>query len=161
MQIPKMNIDKKHIKIGAWVLGVFLILFISLGVYAYTKREAILKKVMIKAIYKANHDYGLKVKIGTAGFSGLSSVKIKDISVVPIDRDTLSTIKEITIGIKLLPLIFGNIKLSEINLNDGALNVVLKDSLTNLDFILKRKKDTVSTTKSKVNLQPATWITNH
>ncbi len=152
MQIPKMNINKKHIKIGAWVLGVFLILFISLGVYAYTKREAILKKVMIKAIYKANHDYGLKVKIGTAGFSGLSSVKIKDISVVPIDRDTLSTIKEITIGIKLLPLIFGNIKLSEINLNDGALNVVLKDSLTNLDFILKRKKDTVSTTKSKVNL---------
>ncbi len=149
MQIP--NINKKHIKIGTWILSVFLILFISLSVYAYSKREAILKKVMIKAISKADKDYGLKVKIGAAGFSGLSSVNIKNISVVPLDRDTLTTIKEITIGIKLLPLIFGNIKLSEINLNDGALNVVLKDSLTNLDFILKRKKDTISTTKSKVN----------
>lgn len=152
MQLPKIKIPKKYLKIGAWVLGVFLLLFISVGLYAFSKREALLKKMMAKAIAKADSSYGLKVKIGSAGFSGLSSVNMKEISVVPKDRDTLSTIKDITVGVKLFPLIFGNIKLSEINLNDGALNVVLKDSLTNLDFILKRKKDTTSTTKGKVNL---------
>lgn len=152
MHLPKINIPKKYLKIGAWVLGVFLLLFLSIGVYAYSKREALLQKMMAKAISKADKDYGLKVKIGSAGFSGLSSVNMKNISVVPKDRDTLSTITDITVGVKLFPLIFGDIKLSEINLNDGALNVVLRDSLTNLDFILKRKKDTVSSTKSKVDL---------
>ncbi|MBY0543009.1 MAG: transglycosylase domain-containing protein [Sphingobacteriaceae bacterium] len=152
MHLPKINIPKKYLKIGAWVLGVFLLLFLSIGVYAYSKREALLQKMMAKAISKADKDYGLKVKIGSAGFSGLSSVNMKNISMVPKDRDTLSTIKDITVGVKLFPLIFGDIKLSEINLNDGALNVVLRDSLTNLDFILKRKKDTVSSAKSKVDL---------
>lgn len=152
MQLPKIKIPKKYLKIGAWVLGVFLLLFISVGVYAYSKREALLKKMMAKAIAKADKDYGLKIKIGSAGFNGLSSVNMKDISVVPKDRDTLSTIDDVTIGVKLFPLIFGNVKLSEINLNKGALNVVLRDSLTNLDFILKRKKKDSTTTKSKVAL---------
>ena len=152
MQLPKIKIPKKYLKIGAWVLGVFLILFISVGAYAYSKREALLKKMMAKAISKADKDYGLKIKIGSAGFSGLSTVNMKEISVVPKDRDTLSTIDDITVGVKLFPLIFGNVKLSEINLNKGSLNVVLKDSLTNLDFILKRKKKDSTTTKSKVVL---------
>ncbi|RZL48154.1 MAG: penicillin-binding protein [Pedobacter sp.] len=152
MLLPKIKIPKKYLKIGAWVLGVFLILFLSAGAYAYSKREALLKKMMAKAIAKADKDYGLEIKIGSAGFSGLSTVNMKDISVVPKDRDTLSTINDITIGVKLIPLIFGNVKLSEINLNKGSLNIVLRDSLTNLDFILKRKKKDSTTTKSKVAL---------
>lgn len=153
MQLPKIKIPKKYLKIGAWVLGVFLILFISVGVYAYSKREALLKKMVAKAIAKADKDYGLDVKIGSAGFSGLSSVHMQNISVVPKDRDTLTTINDITVGVKLFPLLFGNVKLSEINLNEGKLNIVLKDSLTNLDFILKRKKkDSVTNTSNKTTL---------
>jgi hypothetical protein len=151
MQLPKINIPKKYLKIGAWVLGVFFLLFISLGAVAYSKREALLKKMMAKAITKADATYGLKIKIGTVGFTGISTVNMKHISIVPKDRDTLSTIDDITVGIKLFPLLFGNVKLSEINLKEGKLNVVLRDSLTNIDFILKRKKkDSVST--HKVNL---------
>ncbi|MGY0039585.1 hypothetical protein [Pedobacter sp. NJ-S-72] len=65
---------------------------------------------------------------------------MKNISVVPKDRDTLSTVSDLTIGVKLLPLLFGDVKLAEVALNTGKVSVVLKDSLTNLDFILKRKK---------------------
>lgn len=104
---------------------------------------------MAKAIAKADKDYGLDIKIGEAGFSGLSTVHMKNISVVPKDRDTLSTIDDFTVGVKLFPLIFGNVKLSEIILNKGTLNVVFKDSLSNLDFFLKRKKkNTEKKTKS-------------
>ncbi|TCC93727.1 penicillin-binding protein [Pedobacter frigiditerrae] len=152
MQLPKINIPKKYLKIGVWVLGVFLLLFISVGVYAYSKREALLKKMMAKAIAKADKDYGLKIKIGSAGFTGLSAVNMKDISVVPKDRDTLSTINDITVAVKLFPLLFGDVKLSEINLDQGKLNIVLRDSTTNIDFILKRKKKDSTTAKSKVNL---------
>ncbi len=153
MQLPKINIPKKYLKIGAWVLGVFLLLFISLGAVAYSKRESLLKKAIAKAIAKADKDFGLKVQIGTAEFTGLSTVNMKNIAIVPKDRDTLSTINDVTIGVKILPLLFGNVKLSEINLNEGKLNVVIRDSLTNIDFILKRKKKEDSTsTSQKVNL---------
>ncbi|MDN3586672.1 biosynthetic peptidoglycan transglycosylase [Pedobacter aquatilis] len=152
MQIPKINIPKKYLKIGAWVLGVFFIVCIALGAVAYSKREALLKKMVAKAIAKADKDYGLDVKIGTSGFTGLSTVKMTSISVVPKDRDTLTNINELSIGVKLFPLIFGNVKLSEIKLNDGFVSVVLKDSTTNIDFILKRKKKDSTETKGKVNL---------
>ncbi len=153
MQLPKVSIPKKYYKIGAWVLGVFMLLVISLGAIAYSKREAMLNTIMAKAINKAKKEYGLTVSIGKAGFSGLSTVSMERISVVPKDRDTLTSIQGLTVGVKIFPLLFGNVKLSEIKLNNGKLNVVIRDTLTNLDFILKRKgKDSSSVAKTKVDL---------
>lgn len=152
MRIPKIKIPKKYLKIGAWVLGVFLVVCIALGAVAYSKREALLKKMVAKAIAKADKDYGLEVKIGSAGFTGLSTVKMTNISVVPKERDTLSNIGELSVGVKLFPLIFGNVKFSEVKLKEGFVSVVLKDSTTNIDFILKRKKKDSTETKGKVNL---------
>lgn len=152
MQLPKINIPVKYYKIGAWVLGVFFLLLTIIGVIAYSKREALLQKLMTKAITKAHKDYGLSLKVNHAGFSGLSTVSMEGISVVPKDRDTLSTIQNLTVGIKIFPLLFGHVKLSEIRLNNGNFNIVLKDSLSNLDFILKRKKKDSVATKGKVNL---------
>lgn len=124
MHLPKINIPKKYIKTGAWILGIFLLLLLIAGIVAYNKREALLEKIMAKAIATADNDYGLDVKISEYGFNGLSTVHMKNISVVPKDRDTLTIINDITIGVKLLPLIFGNVKLSEIDLNVGNLNIV-------------------------------------
>ena len=152
MRLPKITIPKKYIKAGAWVLGIFLTLLIIAGSIAYSKREALLKKIIARAIAKADKDYGLDVKIGEAGFSGLSTVHMKNISVVPKDRDTLSTVTDLTVGVKLFPLLFGDVKLAEIGLNTGKVNVVIRDSLTNLDFILKRKKKDKTDNKSKVDL---------
>lgn len=152
MHLPKINIPKKYIKVAAWVLGIMLTLLIIAGIVAYNKREALLKKIMAKAISKADNDYGLDVKISEYGFNGFSTVHMKNISVVPKDRDTLTTIKDMTIGVKLFPLIFGDVKLSEIALNVGQLNVVFRDSLSNLDFLLKRKKKDTPEQKSKTGL---------
>ena len=152
MRIPKIKIPKKYLKIGAWVLGVFLVVCIALGAVAYSKREALLKKMVAKAIAKADRDYGLEVKIGSAGFTGFSTVKMTNISVVPKDRDTLSNVGELSVGVKLFPLIFGKVKLSEVKLNNGFVSVVLKDSTTNIDFILKRKKKDSTQTNGKANL---------
>ncbi|MCX3264425.1 transglycosylase domain-containing protein [Pedobacter agri] len=152
MRIPKIKIPKKYLKIGAWVLGVFLIICIALGAVAYSKREALLKKMVAKAISKANKDYGLDVKIGSAGFTGMSTVKMTNISVVPKDRDTLSNISELSVGVKLFPLIFGNVKLAEVELSNGFVSVVFRDSTSNIDFILKRKKKDSTENTGKANL---------
>ncbi|MEQ7798320.1 biosynthetic peptidoglycan transglycosylase [Pedobacter sp. ASV1-7] len=152
MHLPKINIPKKYIKAGAWVLGIFLLLLTITGIIAYNKREALLKKMMAKAINKADKDYGLEVKIAEYGFNGLSTVHMKNVSVVPKDRDTLSTISDMTIGVKLFPLIFGDVKLSKIDLHTGKLNIVFRDTLSNLDFFLKRKKKDDTEKKTKADL---------
>ena len=152
MHFPKINIPKKYIKAGAWILGILLVLVVILGSIAYSKREALLKQMVAKAISKADKDYGLDVKIEKAGFSGLSTIYMKNISVVPKDRDTLTTIRDITIGVKLFPLLYGNVKLAELGLNTGKFNIVLKDSLTNLDFFLKRKKKDKTDKNVKMDL---------
>jgi len=152
MHLPQIKVPKKYIKIGAWVLGGILVILVISGSIAYSKRAELLKKMMAKAISKADKDYGLEIKIGSAGFSGLSTVHMTNISVVPKDRDTLSTVSDMTIGVKLFPLLFGNVKLSEVNLNSGKITVVRRDSLTNLDFILKRKKKDSTENKSKLDL---------
>lgn len=108
--------------------------------------------MVAKAIAKANKDYGLDVKIGSAGFTGMSTVKMTNISVVPKERDTLSNIGELSVGVKLFPLIFGNVKLAEVELSNGFVNVVFKDSTSNIDFILKRKKKDSTENTGKANL---------
>ncbi len=152
MQLPKIKIPKKYIKICAWIVGVLAILLLAGGAVAYSKREALLHKMVAKAIQKADKDFGLEVKIGEYGFNGLNKVHMNKVSVVPKDRDTLTSISDITVGVKLFPLLFGDVKLSEVILNDGKLNLVLKDTLTNIDFILKRKKKDSTSTKGKVDL---------
>lgn len=152
MHLPQIRVPKKYIKIGAWVLGGIFSVLIIAGIVAYNKRAALLQKMIAKAISKAEKDYDLDVKIGSAGFSGLSTVHLTHISVVPKDRDTLSTVSDMTVGVKLFPLLFGDVKLSEMELNSGKITIVKRDSLTNLDFILKRKKKDNPDNNSKLDL---------
>ncbi|WP_276089243.1 biosynthetic peptidoglycan transglycosylase [Pedobacter sp. JY14-1] len=152
MQIPKINIPKKYVRAGIWVLGILTVLVLIGGAIAYTKREALLKKIMARAIAKAENDYGLGIKISRSGFSGLSSVHMQGISVVPRDRDTLAAIGDVTISVKLMPLIFGDVKFSQVLLHKANMNIVFRDSLSNLDFILKRKKKDAEEPKAKLDL---------
>lgn len=152
MQFPKINIPKKYIRISAWILGAFCLILLCLGAIAYSKREALLRKAIASAIKKAHDGYGLDLKIGNANFTGFSTVLMHEISVVPIERDTLALVRELSVSVKLFPLLFGDVKLSEVLLNTGRVSLVFKDSLSNLDFFLKRKqKDSLSTGK-KANL---------
>lgn len=152
MQLSSIHIPQKYIKTGAWVLGVLAALLLIAGTVAYGKRDALLKRMVASAIHKADRKYDLDVKIAQAGFSGLSTVKLKDISVVPQDRDTLAAITELEIGVKLFPLLFGDVKLASLTMHTGKLNVVLRDSLTNLDFFLKRKKKDQPEKNAKIEL---------
>ena len=148
--IPK--ISKKFVKICVYVFGVFLLLIISVGGIAFSKRQVLLNKLISKAINKAAMNYDLDLKIESSRFIGLSKVHLANITVVPKQRDTLITIKELTVEVKLAPLLVGKVKLSEVGMQNSRFSIVLKDSLTNLDFFLKRKKRDSSENKSKLGL---------
>ncbi|WCT12274.1 biosynthetic peptidoglycan transglycosylase [Mucilaginibacter jinjuensis] len=145
------RLNPKYIRIAVIVLVSLLIILLIGGAVAYSKREALLQKVISKAKAKAQRDYNLDVKIGSAHFNGLATVAFTDITVVPFQRDSLLKINSFEVSVKLLPLIFGDVKLSDVNLQNGYLNLTSKNGVRNFDFLFKKKKDSTAT-KSKVDM---------
>lgn len=136
------RLNPKYIRIAGIVVAFLVILLLIGGYVAYTKREIFLQKAIAKAKAKAKKDYNLNVQIGSAYFSGLSTVSLNDITVVPYQRDSLLTIRKFEVSVKLIPLVFGDIKLSEVLLENAHLNLTSIKGVKNFDFLFKKKKDT-------------------
>ena len=149
-----MPINKRRVlRYTAWTVLTLLVLGLAGGVYAYTQRERLLTVAIDRAIRKADRDYDLTLRVGSATFTGLTSLAVTDVSVVPANRDSLARIDQMQVSVRLLPLLTGDVALSELSVENGFLQVVRRDSLTNLDSILKRRKDTTATTKrTRTNL---------
>ncbi|WP_295767576.1 transglycosylase domain-containing protein [uncultured Mucilaginibacter sp.] len=139
---------RKYLRIAGIVAGALLLILIVGGFVAYSKREALLQKAIYKAKAKAKRDYNLDVKIGTAKFTGLSTVAFNNITVVPEQRDSLVRINNFEISVKLMPLIAGDIKLADVKLKDGYLNLIDKKGQRNFDFLFHRKRDSTKTKSS-------------
>lgn len=129
-----------------WWIPAALVLLAGAGIaYALSVREGIFRQ-HLEAILKSQREKGLNIHIGESGFAGLATVRFSDISVVPDDRDTLLTLDECLVEIKIWPLLFGELELDELDLRDGLLHYVRRDSLSNIDFLLKKdapKKDSL------------------
>lgn len=142
--------NPKYIRIAGIVIASVLVILLIVGYIAYSKREALLQHAIASAKAKAKKTYNLDLEIGSAQFTGLSTVAFSDITVVPAQRDSLLSIKQFEVSIKILPLLFGEVKLAEVSLQDGHLNLTDINHVKNFDFLFKHKKDT--TIKSKVDL---------
>lgn len=131
--------------------GIFLSLLLIAGVgvgIAFSKRESLLQTALAKITRKAERDYNLDLKIGDAHFTGLTSVAFRNISVVPQERDSLARIQQVEVSVRLWPLLVGKIGLSTMSLENARIQVVKRDSLTNVDFLLRSRKDSSATTST-------------
>ncbi len=139
------RLNPKYIRI-ALIVVISLIIIVLIGGYiAYTKRDAILQREIKKAKLTAKTEYNIDLQIGSASFTGLSTVSFSNIVVVPQNRDSLLSIKKLEISVKLMPLIYGAVKLSDVDLEDGHLNLTDINKVKNFDFLFKKKKDSTAT----------------
>jgi hypothetical protein len=145
-----IHINPKYIRIAAIIFASLFVLFLIGGYIVYSKRESLLQSAIAKAKAKARSAYNLDLRIGSAHFTGLSTVAFTDITVVPDHRDSLLSIKQFQVSVKLFPLIFGNVKLADVELEQGHLNLTDIKHVKNFDFLFKKKRDT--TVKTKVDL---------
>lgn len=119
------------------VFSLLAIMVIGVSVI-YNKRDALLKAAIAKGIDKAKVKYDLNVNIGEYGFDGLTTVYFNNISVTPEKKEKLAEIGDLKVGVSLLPLLFGNIKISELNIHNALISLIKKDSLSNYDFLFKK-----------------------
>lgn len=150
--------QRKALRIAGWVsLSLFFLLIVGVGV-AYVKRESLLKTALERAIRKAKRDYDLNVRIGSAKFTGFNSLAFSDVSIVPEDRDSLARIQNTEVSVRFWPLMVGKVALEGLTIDNGLVQIVKRDSLTNIDFLLRRKRrdSTETTTKRRTNLADVT-----
>ncbi|UKJ08073.1 biosynthetic peptidoglycan transglycosylase [Solitalea lacus] len=134
-----------------WIFAIFIVL-IGIGIAVlFAKREEILNKTITKITKAQLTRNQLDIKIENARFVGLSSVRFDKITVVPLQKDTLLSISNFEVKVRLLPLILGDVKLASVQLNNGKLSLVNRNGVKNYDFLLKEhKRDT--TQKSELDL---------
>lgn len=141
--------QRKALRITGWVLlGVFLLAIVGAGI-AYSKRDALLQTALDRAVRKAKRDYQLNVRIGQARFTGWKSVAFSNVTVVPDNRDSLARVGQVEVAVRLWPLLTGKVALSALTLNNGLVQIVRRDSLTNIDFLLHRKRDSTAAPSSR------------
>lgn len=145
------RLNSKYIRIAGIVVGILLIFVLIGGYIVYSKRQVLLEEAISKAKAKAKREYNLDVKIGDAHFIGTNTVSFSNITIVPEQRDSLLRIEHFEVSVKLLPLILGNVKLADVKLQNGLLNLTSKNGVRNFDFLFKKKKDSTAT-KSKLGL---------
>ena len=131
---------KKWLFIG--VSSFLLLLGIGFAV-AMSKRQGYLDQAVVRVKEKLRQEYEVDFQVDTYRFAGLNTVEFEKLLVVPKDRDTLATMEKFSVTVKLMPLIWGDIKVGGLGVNNGAVSFVKKDSLSNYDFLFKKKDPAV------------------
>jgi len=147
--IKKMN--PRRIKVALIILGGVVVLFALTATIIYNKREALLQEALVRVKKKALQEYGLHIAIEQAYFSGLSKITFEAFEIKPEQRERLLWMNYLEVDLRLWPLLFGEVKVYALNMDQALVSFVKTDSLSNYDFLFKRKQvDT--TTNSKMNL---------
>lgn len=147
------RLNRKYIRIGGIVLCCLFLIVLIAGIIAFNKREKLLRSAIDKATSKAKREYNLDVKIGSAKFVGLSTVAFDNITIVPEQRDSLLKINDLEVGIKIWPLLAGNIKLASVKLDDGILTLSNVGGVKNYEFLFKKKqRDTTNTSGGDISV---------
>ncbi|QNL52423.1 transglycosylase domain-containing protein [Olivibacter sp. SDN3] len=148
------KINPRHLKVLAYVLGGVLIVLLVTGIVVYNKRERLLAEAIERVKTKAKKEYDLNVSIEKAYFSGMNKVTLENIAAKPEQGEQLLSIAYLEVGVKPLPLLAGNVKIAALNVHDGKLSFVKRDSVSNYGFLFNEKStDTISNQPtSKMNL---------
>ena len=128
-------ITRKQLIIGGCVIGVLLLAAVIGFTIAYHKREALLAANLAKVKNRLANDYQLNLSIGKAYFSGLTTVTLEQIALAPENRGRLAEVAEVSISLKLLPLITGDVKFGRLRAHSTRVELVKKDSISNYDFL--------------------------
>lgn len=121
------------------ILAALTSIAILLLINAYSQREELFQIAMHRAIEKVRDEYKLRIEMKEVHLSGLSKAVFKDLTAIPLGRDTIAQIAHLEVGVKLIPLIMGDINLSSIILENGKIDLVRKNGVTNYEFLFKKK----------------------
>lgn len=114
-----MNYRKLLLK-GSLLAGIALcVLFLIYMLF----RGSLLNMGLTKAQQKLKNDYGIIMNVQSAGFTGLFSLRLEGISLVPESADTMLTMDTMDLSLRFFPLLTGNVQLKYLYLGRPKLSI--------------------------------------
>ncbi len=130
--MSKKKFIKKFIIISISVVFLILILFFSF-------RNLVLHNILAKTASKIERDYDAKLSVNEAVFQGFSSIQLNEVSLKPNHADTLLYIKKVKTSVNMWKLIFKDVQIGNLEVENGLIQLIKKDSIKNFDRFLKKK----------------------
>lgn len=131
------KITKRQLIIGGIVLGVLTLCIAIACVIIFNKREALLASTVARIQTQLADEHQIDLAIGKAYFTGLTTVTLENVTVTPHDREQLAGVKDISVRVRILPLITGDVKFGGLQVHDAHINLVKRDSISNYDFVFR------------------------
>ncbi|OWP84943.1 glycosyl transferase [Flavobacterium davisii] len=119
------------------ILPIILVLFLSV---IYFFRDSLLEQVILKTQNKFKIDYETTFQIQKASFTGTSSITLENIQILPLNKDTLLSVKKIETEINLFKIITGDLQLQNLKIENGFIQLVKNERGTNFSTFLKKDK---------------------
>ena len=134
-------------KAAIFVPILLAILFVTLFLF----RNNILHYIVDKKLDSLRKEYDMSVDYDKLEMEGLNAVQLQGFNVVPNGRDTLLTLNSLVIHLKPLSLMQGDIEVYKAYIDKLHLNFIKKDSISNYDFLFKKKDKEAKVENGKRN----------
>ncbi|TYR38076.1 penicillin-binding protein [Sphingobacterium phlebotomi] len=150
---------RKQKKIALLTGGVF-VLVLTIGlIIALSVRTRMLDEAMTKVENTLYERYHIDFNVRAYSFTGLATVTFEDIEVIPQERDTLAKIERMAVSVRLLSLLFGDVKIGNLALQNADVTLLKRDSISNYDFLFRKQtKDTTVSVEKDVETNYAALI---
>lgn len=119
-------------------LGILLLLIVG---FSFALRNTILRKVINNKLTIIENRYDLDITYTDARFSGLSTVNLEGLVVLPLQKDTLLKVDSISISIKPLDLFLDKLRFTGLNMKSTLLSLHRDGNNSNYLFLLDKAKD--------------------
>ena len=120
------------------ILKIVIVLIILLigGIYFF--RDTLLHQALDKLKNKFKSEYNADFSVSDAKFIGTTSIELKNIHLVPLEADTILSVKNIKTEVSLMQLITGQIQLQNLEMQNGFIQLVKNEKGRNFDAFLKK-----------------------
>ena len=132
------KIGRKRLAIAGAGLGMLLLVACILIALIYSKRQQLLARTIKQMEVTMANTYQLRLAIDSAYFSGLSTITLQGSTLTPHNREQLISIKNMSVRVRLWPLLAGNVKFGQVNIYDTRVSFIKHDSISNYDFIFRK-----------------------
>jgi hypothetical protein len=132
------------------VVIVISVLALTIVIY-FIGRNWLLQRIFEREKRQLLKVYGLQINAAHIGFTGLNSVRIDDLPLVPEGADTLVKAAGVEFHLSLSNLITGSIGISNLHLNDVLITAYHEHDRDNLAFLTKRQKEESAVSEKTVS----------
>ncbi|MEG0039933.1 MAG: penicillin-binding protein, partial [Bacteroides sp.] len=137
-------------KIGS-IIAVAGGVLIAALVGLYMGRNVLLEQVVRKRIRQVEVAYGLQIEYGDLHLNGLDKVVLRNLSVVPDQRDTLVTMQSLDVRLNFWQLIRAHVEVENVRLSGLNVTLTKQDSVANYDFLFRKQSSGSTEEPREVN----------